>query len=285
MPRLLQMTENATHMAKEQLLQHYEIERELANKLRAATRDERRSLYSTLYNELYQRIPYHSQLRKKVAQGMGSGKPSARIRFLKRYLKKDAVFLEIGAGSCALSIQVAELVKMVCAVDVSDEIVRNIEFPDNLIFLLTDGCTIPLSDNSVHVAFSDQLIEHLHPDDTIEQLRNIYDTLQPGGTYICMTPNRLNGPHDISKYFSTTAQGLHLREYTIDDLGALFRSAGFRKVSALAGARGRYITVPLFSLVIIEKLLLLLPHRIRKVIADSVPFRILLGCRVIGTKE
>jgi hypothetical protein len=261
MPRLLQMTENATHMAKEQLLQHYEIERELANKLRAATRDERRSLYSTLYNELYQRIPYHSQLRKKVAQGMGSGKPSARIRFLKRYLKKDAVFLEIGAGSCALSIQVAELVKMVCAVDVSDEIVRNIEFPDNLIFLLTDGCTIPLSDNSVHVAFSDQLIEHLHPDD------------------------RLNGPHDISKYFSTTAQGLHLREYTIDDLGALFRSAGFRKVSALAGARGRYITVPLFSLVIIEKLLLLLPHRIRKVIADSVPFRILLGCRVIGTKE
>ncbi len=281
---MLRMKEKTTRVSKDQLLQHYEIERELADKLRAATRVERRSLYSTLYNELYRLIPYHSQVRKKFSQEKEEGKCTARIRLLKPYLNEDTVFLEIGAGSCALSKRVATLVKQVYAVDVSDEIVRNIEFPDNLKFLLSDGCSIPLDGNSVNIAFSDQLIEHLHPDDTFEQLRNVYEVLISGGTYICMTPNRLNGPHDISKYFSTTAQGLHLKEYTTHDLGALFMSAGFKNVAALVGARGRYITVPLLSLVIIEKLLMLLPYRMKRYIAGSVPFRILLGCRVIGMK-
>jgi hypothetical protein len=47
------------------LRQHYEVERELAVRLRSATREQRRSLYGSLYNELYQRVPQHPQLRRK----------------------------------------------------------------------------------------------------------------------------------------------------------------------------------------------------------------------------
>ena len=35
------------------LRQHYEVERELADRLRHATREQRRSLYGLVYDELY----------------------------------------------------------------------------------------------------------------------------------------------------------------------------------------------------------------------------------------
>ncbi len=41
------------------LRQHYEVEKELADRLRHATREERRILYGTVYDELYQRVPHH----------------------------------------------------------------------------------------------------------------------------------------------------------------------------------------------------------------------------------
>lgn len=57
-------------------------------------------------------------------------------------------------------------------------------------------------------------MEHLHPDDAYEQLQEIYNALIPGGIYICITPNRLSGPHDVSQYFDSIATGFHPKEYT-----------------------------------------------------------------------
>ncbi len=45
----------------EQIREHYEIEKELANRLRKASKPERRALYSALYDELYRRVPLHPQ--------------------------------------------------------------------------------------------------------------------------------------------------------------------------------------------------------------------------------
>jgi hypothetical protein len=64
------------------------------------------------------------------------------------------------------------------------------------------------------VAYSYQLMEHLHPGDALEQLVNIYQALKRDSVYCCVTPNRISGPHDISVYFDTVAQGLHLKEYS-----------------------------------------------------------------------
>ena len=51
--------------ARDLLRQHYEVERELSDRLRHATREERRSLYGQVYDELYQRVPHHPQLTRK----------------------------------------------------------------------------------------------------------------------------------------------------------------------------------------------------------------------------
>lgn len=51
----------------EQIREYYEIEKELANRLRYASKQERRYLYSSLYDELYRRVPLHPQLTRKLS--------------------------------------------------------------------------------------------------------------------------------------------------------------------------------------------------------------------------
>jgi len=50
---------------EKQLWEHYEVERELADRLRNASRNERRTLYTSLYEELCRLIPNHPTLTQK----------------------------------------------------------------------------------------------------------------------------------------------------------------------------------------------------------------------------
>jgi SAM-dependent methyltransferase len=137
---------------------------------------------------------------------------------------------------------------------------------------------------SVDVAYSNQLMEHLHPDDALEQLHNIYKALVPGGIYMCVTPNRLNGPHDISKHFDRVAMGFHLKEYTVTELCHLFQTAGFSKVRILVSLKIIRVLLPVLPAKILEKLLNFLPYSFRKSLASSWPVAKLLGIRLVGTK-
>lgn len=86
--------------------------------------------------------------------------------------------------------------KQVFAVDVSEQNHgRGPETRDNLTLVICDGCTIPLPPNTVDVVYSNQLIEHVHPDDLVQQLGSVRSVLRQNGTYLCVTPNRLNRPH------------------------------------------------------------------------------------------
>ena len=261
----------------EQLREHYEIEKELASRLRDAPKAERRLLYSSLYDELFRRVPLHPQLTQKRSPEESTVAVERQMRFLRRFLTDDCVFMELGPGDCAVSFEAARFAKRVYAIDVCDEISKAETTPDNFSLILSDGCSIPVPPASVDVAFSNQLMEHLHPDDALEQLREVFDALAPGGCYICVTPNKLTGPHDISTYFDEVATGFHLREYTISELTALFRTVGFSKVRLHAGARGVYPRFPAAPLTLCERMLSALPFKVRYPIAHSLPFRLLFG--------
>ena len=271
----------------EQIRRHYEVEKELANRLRCASAEERRRMYGSLYDELYRRIDDHPLLARKslTEEGIGKSKAiSTQLKFLQKFLSRESVFLEIGAGSCVLAFEVAKLVKQVYAVDVSQEMTRRARYPQNFALLLFDGCRVPGDARGVNVAYSHQVMEHVHPDDAIEQLRSIYECLLPGGRYICIVPNRLNGPHDISKYFDKVATGFHMKEYTTSELSRLFTSVGFSKVASYTGARGYYVQFPQFALNILENLLSALPYALRTRIGRAVPVRLFLEIRMVGTK-
>lgn len=264
--------------------EHYEIERELADRLRRATRDERRSLYRSTYDELYQRVPHHPQLTRKSSAELTRDAINPQVRLLRGFVGPETTLLEIGPGDCALSVALAPLVRRVYGLDVSEEITQRSDLPANFKLILSDGTSVPLPPDSVDVAYSNQLMEHLHPDDALEQLQGIGRALRPGGVYICITPNRLNGPHDVSKHFDPVATGFHLKEYTVTELRRMFLEVGFRKVQTLFGRRGYFTRIPVAPAVALEAALTLMPWRARRLVALTAPCRAFLGARIVGTK-
>lgn len=151
-----------------------------------------------------------------------------------------------------MSIELTRHVKNVFAVDVSEEITKVEILPRNFRLILSDGCSIPLHDNSIDLAYSNNLMEHLHPDDAFDQLKNIFNVLNSGGKYLCITPNRMSGPHDISKYFDSVATCFHLKEYAFTELCKLFEKIGFSKIEAYTGGKGIYLKVPLLVIKLFE---------------------------------
>ncbi len=268
----------------EQVKEHYAIERELAERLRSASKEERQHLYTTLYDELFRRVPHHPQLTQKADPQAQAEAVSAQLALLERVLTPETVFLEVGPGDCRLAFEVSKRVRRVYAVDVSEEITRSANRPDNFELILSDGCSIPVPADSVDVAYSNQLMEHLHPDDALEQVENIRKALKPGGIYICITPNRLSGPHDVSRYFDQIATGFHLKEYTTTELAGIFKAAGFSKVQALIRIRGISFWCPLFPLRLLEGFLARLPYTPRKRVAVRFPVRAFLRPAVVAVK-
>ena len=267
-----------------QLREAYTIERELADRLRTASWDQRCQLYGTLYSEWSRRVPTNPMVVRRNEWTCRPRHAAMQMQFLRRFLREWMTFLEIGPGDCALSLEVAKSARRVCAIDVSNQIVSPAARPSNFVLAISDGRIIPVKAATVDLAYSNQLMEHVHPADAVEQLHGIYEALKPGGLYVCLTPNRVNGPHDISKYFDDVATGFHLKEYTNLELSTLFRKVGFRKVRRYIGARGLYTRIPLLPTIAAELLVARLPNPIRRTIGLTVPIRLLLNIQIVAIK-
>lgn len=287
MPRSLEKYPDPAGRSLERLRAHWEIERELADRLRAADRDERTALYGQVYDELFQRVPDHPQLVRREDPAQRETSVRSQSALVAHFLRRDGVFLEIGAGDCSLSLAIAPRARHVYAVEVSREIVPRTPPPENFDLLITDGRQIPVPPGSVDLAYSNQLMEHLHPDDAVEQITQIHAALRPGGRYICLTPNRLIGPADISMYFEDDRpSGFHLREYSNTELGALFADVGFARTDVIVTLGARVRTVPLGPVREGERAFGALSPRARRTLKQHRPMRKLLcpGGGVIATK-
>jgi len=261
---------------------HYDVEKRLARRLMDSTPEERRHLYTAVYDELFRTVEDHPQHTDKHADD--TTRIERQLNLIRPLVSPTDVFLEIGAGDCKLSMGIAPHVKRVVAIDVSPEIVATKGLPGNVEVMISDGTSIPVEPASADFIYSNQLMEHLHPDDAVEQLRNIFTALRPGGRYMCITPNRISGPHDISRHFNPVAEGLHLREYSYRELRDLFRQVGFRKVDAMVASRGvKLFTAPLASMLPLEGAIEHLA-RISKGVKNAKSTGVLLGVRAIAYK-
>ena len=267
----------------EQLREHYEIEKELGDRLRRAKRDERPAMYSQVYDELFRRVPNHPQLTGQNT-ATHERKVQALLRLVRPYLTPETVFLEMGAGDCALPRQVAPLVRKAYGLEVSEELTGKLPTSDKFEVLMSRNCDVPLPDNTVDLAFSYQVIEHIHPEDVVYQLHEIYRVLKPGGCYYCITPNRLYGPSDISRDFDREATGLHLKEYSNTDLLELFQSAGFRQTWIERRIKGHHVRVPVLPVRLMESAFEHMPWRLRTLLSRSFFGTRLLSVSVMGRK-
>lgn len=264
------------------LKRHYDVERALGDRLRTLPPAERRAMYGEIYNELFARVPDHPQLTRKVSPERSLQKTLSEFRLIRKFITPASAFLEIGGGDCAVSLHVAKYVAKVTALDVSDTILKDIAAPPNVRLLVFDGCDVPVEPASIDVAYSNQVIEHLHPEDAALQTASILRALKPGGCYLCGTPNRLNGPHDISMFFDTVATGLHMKEYTYREMDRFFRSLGFERTGACLGFKGRFAVFPIWCAGLFETALSILPTGLRIRVGRTPLFERLLVIRFVA---
>ncbi len=248
----------------ESVLHHYEVERAIAKRLMTADRESRKQIYSTMYDELFEQVPDHPRLTRR-ADGKATETMNARkMKLIRPFIQPNSSVLEFGAGDCRFSFELTKIARKVYAVDIADQIGPDVQRPENFELVVYNGYDLDLPENSIDTAFSDQLIEHLHPDDTEHHFRIVYQVLKPGGVYTFRTPHRLTGPHDVSRYFSEEAEGFHLKEWTYGELAALLKGLGFRSIEAYWFGRDRLIRLPLSAFRSTEALLRHLPLAQRK---------------------
>lgn len=274
------MSGKCTGEELERLRRHFEIERELADRLRNADRERRKTLYREVYDELFQRVELVGNAEAQTAQ------VGLLQQLLEPFLEGVGSFLEIGAGSCELSLELAKRLDRVWAVDAVEPGLEPAGAPAAFRFVTSDAVGSKVPSGTVDLALSCHFVEHLHPDDLGEHFREVAEKLVPGGAYVVVTPNRLYGPHDISRHFSDVPLGFHLREYTHTELAAELRAAGFgevRFVGRIGEAPGSGGLVKVGSA---ERILGALPGGFRRWLLDraprQAPFRPLEQVKLVG---
>lgn len=223
----------------DRLRHHFEVEKELATKLRSSTRSERLQLFETLYAELFERVPDHPRLVRRETPEQSRIKVEGQLRLLRPFLRRESTLLEIAPGDCRLAYAAGSLCEKVIGADISDQQSAGAEAPANFLLKVYDGYEIDLSDGIADVAFSYQFLEHLHPDDVEPHLRLVHRLLKPGGKYVIDTPHRFSGPHDISRFFGDDLVCFHFQEWTFRSLEQAMKAAGFTGVRVFRGGKYR----------------------------------------------
>ncbi len=214
-----------------------QLELKYAERLRTSSRGERSELYAEAYSAVSKEVlkTLSDEPGKRTAGTSGSV-----VRALIRRCRKNETVLEIGCGRGYTCLGLAPYVKEIVGVDVSEpvleearELLKKNHITNVKIQKISgDGLTENLETEFFDKVISIDVYEHFHPDDAEEHLRDVYEILKPKGKYIIVTPNRLTGPHDMTKRVFPDAKeplGFHLNETSATELVEKMKIAGFAK--------------------------------------------------------
>lgn len=262
-----------------QLREHFEVETELRQRLMdEQDTGRRRQLYGEVYAERILRLPHHPLVTQSADPAARSAAAAPQVRLLAPFLRPTDTFVELGAHDGAVAAAVAPLVARSIALDVHDAVA--LPSRGRYEFRVCDGFDLGLPPDSVDVVYSRDVVEHLHPEDFADHASAVRDVLRRGGRYVCVTPNRLTGPHDVSRHFSDTPRGFHLREYSASELTRALRGAGFSAVKIFLSYHGRHLTPTLPGAVArpLEAAVATVPRRRRLMLTSA-----LAGLKVVAT--
>ena len=224
----------------DRIAEHYRTEARMRRRILTAAPAERSGLYARAYEAIIGRAETSPPEAQEAEAIRRRRQVAGQVKALSHYLKASSRVLEIGPGDGLLSMALCQRVAAVTAVDVRDGLSHVPDLPANLELVVSDVRAAPVEPRAYDLAITDQLLEHLHPEDVEGLLAGAWTALRPGGLLIVLTPNRLLGPHDISRFYDhDEPRGLHLHEFSFAELRTVLQLAGFVRVRPMMGG-GRY---------------------------------------------
>ncbi len=203
---------------------HLELEKRLTAKLLESSPADRRSIFEQCYSELYEKLPWLA----------GAGKDSEGDRWIALLIPGCRVY-EVGSGSGNLSRRLAKAGFRVNATDITTLRGGDRTDTDGVTWSVTDGVRLSeyVAGETFDAVISDQVVEHLHPDDAPTHFSEAFVILRPGGRYVVRIPHSYTGPHDVSRIFGYSSPiGMHLHEYTNREILVIAKRAGFVRIRA-----------------------------------------------------
>jgi SAM-dependent methyltransferase len=250
-----------------QVINHYEVEKALAGRLRESSREDRKIIYRTMYDDLFRQVPDHPRLKKRDEQESRTREDGQKLKIVGRLLNNSTIFLEFAPGDCLFSKQVSKLAKFVYGVDISDQRSKQINFPNNFKLIIYDGYNLELPNESIDIVFSNQLIEHFHPEDVLYHFQLVNRILNKGGVYYFITPHKFVGPSDVSMYFSEEPEGFHLKEWTYKEIAALLKTSDYSLWNGYIELKGMFLKMPPVYFYMVETIIDHFPFDFRKFLA------------------
>jgi len=132
------------------------------------------------------------------------------------------------AGFPAAGIEVSESMREAACRLVGPEAAKSLHRGEFL------GFEFPASQRPFSLAYWNDVLEHVPPDEAPAYLRRIHELLVPGGALVTVTPNWHVRPSDVTAAFCpprTEAAGVHLKEYTLREMTRLLSAAGFCRIA------------------------------------------------------
>ncbi|MBD3161381.1 MAG: methyltransferase domain-containing protein [Candidatus Eisenbacteria bacterium] len=227
-------------LTEEMIHRHWDLERALTRRLLDSDPDERRDVFAACYTELYREL---SWLNRFVVEKSEAEKRREFIAWADAIGPDPVRIYEVGSGRGELLEHLADIGHDCTGSEITEERGEALlgRRGERIRWHAGDGVRLTLyePEGAYDVVITNQLIEHLHPEDLEAHFAEVRAILKPDGRYLLSTPHRLTGPHDVSKIFRRpSAEGMHLKEYTYRELFGSLRRSGFRDVQH-AGQRRR----------------------------------------------
>jgi len=262
-------------ITEDMVLLHWVLEKSLTRELLSSTHENRRTVFERCYTKLYSELPW---LNEYVGRADTTPIETRFKTWLKLVGDPPKRIYEVGSGKGELISYLSEKGHYCVATEITEERGLRRE-SDNLVWSSTDGTHLDqyTDSNYYDIVISNQVIEHLHPEDIGEHFKGVHSILKENGVYILNTPHKYLGPSDLSKIFDYKEPiCMHLKEYTLNELKKHMEKAGFKKIKSIIftpikimSKTGLYVN-PIQSeayfkyLLNLEKIIYKLPREVRR---------------------